>query len=88
MTEHRVQQIVPVAEGVRSAGDANGQSSIRLKVTADDDADWVMPGVPKHYFLPRVFSLALLGLVAYGLIEAGRAGYLLYTDALGAPLVL
>jgi hypothetical protein len=47
-----------------------------------------MPGVPKHYFLPRVLSLGMLGAVAFGLIEAGRAGYLLYTDALVAPFVL
>lgn len=49
---------------------------------------WVMPGIPKYHFWPRVFSLLLLGGVSYGLFEAGRAGYYLATDAQIAPLLL
>lgn len=84
MIEQRVQQVVPAPEG----DDLSEHSSVRLRLAPEDEPDWVMPGVPKHYFLPRVLSLGMLGVVAFGLIEAGRAGYLLYTDALVAPLVL
>jgi hypothetical protein len=54
---------------------------------ADVDA-WVMPGVPKYHFWPRVFSLLLLGAVGYGLFEGARAGYYLATDAQIAPILL
>lgn len=88
MIKQSAEQIVPAPiGGVGSEGDPE-HTSVRLKVTPDDDANWVMPGVPKHYFLPRVLSLGMLGVVVFGLIEAGRAGYLLYTDALIAPFVL
>lgn len=87
MIEQRAQQIVPAPIGGVSGESDPEHTSVRFKATQDDDA-WVMPGVPKHYFLPRVLSLGMLGVVAFGLIEAGRAGYLLYTDALIAPFVL
>jgi hypothetical protein len=87
--EQRAEQIVPAPiGGVGDARDPSDNTFVRLKLTPDDDADWVMPGVPKHHFFPRVMSLGMLGVVAFGLIEGARAGYLLYTDALVAPFVL
>jgi hypothetical protein len=86
--EQRAEQMVPApVGGVGAESDPPEHTSVRLKATPDDD-DWVMPGVPKHYFLPRVLSLGMLGVVAFGLIEGARAGFLLYTDALVAPFVL
>jgi hypothetical protein len=87
--EQRAEQIVPAPIGGAADGsDPSDHTFTRLKLTAEDEADWVMPGVPKHYFLPRVMSLGMLGAVAFCLIEGARAGYLLYTDALVAPFVL
>ncbi|HET6336861.1 MAG TPA: hypothetical protein VFG30_26735 [Polyangiales bacterium] len=89
MIEQRAEQIVPAPIGGAADGsDPSDHTFTRLKLTPEDDADWVMPGVPKHYFLPRVMSLGMLGVVAFCLIEGARAGYLLYTDALVAPFVL
>jgi hypothetical protein len=87
--EQRAEQIVPVPiGGVGGERDPEDNTFVRLKLSSDDDADWVMPGVPKHHFFPRVMSLGMLGVVAFGLIEGARAGYLLYSDALVAPFVL
>jgi hypothetical protein len=87
--EQSAEQIVPAPiGGVGSERDPSDDTFVRLKLTPDDDADWVMPGVPKHHFFPRVMSLGMLGVVAFCLIEGARAGYLLYTDALVAPFVL
>lgn len=89
MIEQRAQQVVPAPVGdAENDSDPSEHSSVRLKLAPEDEADWVMPGVPKHYVLPRVMSLVMLGLVVFGLLEAARAGYLLYIDALVAPLVL
>jgi len=85
--QHAEQVVPPPIGGVAEQLDPSEHSSIRLKAKPDED-NWVMPGVPKHYFLPRVLSLGMLGVVAFGLIEAGRAGYLLFTDGLVAPFVL
>ena len=76
-----------VIDGSRGALDPK-PSFFRRKPDNRQSHVSLMPGVQRHYLLPRLFSFGLLLLVGCGLFHAARAGFYLATDAQIAPLLL